>query len=124
MADAMPGLVSYVDADMRYQYLNRAYRDWFGLDPEALVGKTPLEVSGPDGFKSFERHLRRALGGEQVVYEEIVKFQHGGTRTVRGYFVPDHGGDGAVHGIFSFTTDITRERASEEALRRAHRDAV
>jgi PAS domain S-box-containing protein len=124
VADAMPGLVSYIDADLRYRYMNRAYLDWFGLDPEACLGKTPLDVAGPEGFKAFEPHLRRGLAGERLTYEETVPFQHGGARAVRGYIVPDRGADGHVQGIFSFTTDITSERQTEQALRRAHREAV
>jgi len=124
LADAMPGLVSYIDADQRYRYMNRAYSDWFGLDPEANLGKTPRAVATERGFKAFEPHLLRALAGERRIYQETIDFRHGGPRAVRGYLVPDRGADGKVHGVFSFTTDITRERESENALRRAHRDAM
>lgn len=124
LADSMPGLVSYIGADIKYHYMNRAYYDWFGLDPEANLGKSPRDVATEKGFAAFEPHLRRALGGEQLVYEDTIDFQHGGPRVVRGYLVPDRGPDGQVHGVFSFTADITRERETEDALRRAHREAL
>ena len=124
MADAMPGLVSYIDADLRYRYMNRAYREWFGIDPDAFIGKTARDVAGPEGYKGLEPHLLRGLAGERLVYEETIDFQHGGPRTIRGYLVPDQRSDGRVQGVFSFTADVTRERATEDALRRAHREAV
>jgi PAS domain S-box-containing protein len=124
LADSMPGLVSYIGSDLRYHYMNRAYHDWFGIDPEASLGKTPLDVASEEGFKAFEPHLRRALAGERLVYEDTIDFRVGGPRTVRGYLVPDRGADGEVHGVFSFTADITRQRETEDALRRAHREAV
>lgn len=124
LADSMPGLVSYIDAGLRYRYMNRAYFDWFGLDPEANLGKTPREVATAAGFKAFDPHLRRALAGEKLVYEETIDFRAGGPRAVRGYLVPDRGADGVVHGVFSFTADITRQRETEDALRRAHREAM
>jgi len=124
LADAMPGLVSYIDADSRYRYMNRAYRDWFGLDPADHLGKTPGETVGSPAFEAFRPYLDRALAGEQLIYEDTIPFQHGGARAVRGYLVPDRGADGGVHGVFSFTTDITRERETEAALRRAHREAM
>ncbi len=124
LADSLPGLVSYIGADLRYQYMNRAYADWFGLEPEANLGKTPREVATEDGFRVFEPHLRRALAGERLIYEETIGFRVGGPRAVRGYLVPDRGADGMVHGVFSFTTDVTRERDTETALRRAHREAM
>jgi PAS domain S-box-containing protein len=124
LADAMPGLVSYIDADSRYRYMNRAYFDWFGLDPEAHLGHTPGDVVGTAAFDAFRPYLNRALAGERLVYEDTIPFQAGGTRAVRGYLVPDRGADGAVHGVFSFTADITKERETEAALRRAHREAM
>lgn len=124
LADSMPGLISYIGADLKYRYMNRAYFDWFGIDPDAGVGTTPREVATEEGFKRFEPHLRRALAGERLVYEETIDFRQGGPRAVRGYLVPDRGADGAVHGVFSFTADITRQRETEDALRRAHREAM
>lgn len=124
VADAMPGLISYIGADLKYRYMNRAYFDWFGLDPEANLGKTPRDVATEEGFRTFAPHLERALAGERIVYEETVEFRHGGPRAVRGYLVPDRGADGAVHGVFSFTADITPQRETEDALRRAHREAI
>lgn len=124
LADSMPGLVSYIGADLKYRYMNRAYLDWFGLDPEANLGKTPRDIATEEGFRAFEPHLMRALAGERLVYEDTIRFRHGGSRTVRGYLVPDRGADGSVHGVFSFTADITRQRETEDALRRAHREAI
>ncbi len=124
LADSMPGLVSYIGADLTYRYMNRAYFDWFGLDPEASLGMTPRDLATEDGYRAFEPHLKRALAGERLVYEETIRFRNGGPRAVRGYLVPDRGADGAVHGVFSFTADITHQRETEDALRRAHREAM
>ncbi len=124
LADSMPGLVSYIDAGLCYRYMNRAYFDWFGLDPEAHLGKTPRDLATEVGFKAFEPHLRRALMGEKLVYEETIDFRALGPRAVRGYLVPDRGADGVVHGVFSFTADVTPQRETEDALRHAHREAM
>ena len=124
LADCMPGLASYIGADLRYRYMNRAYAEWFGLDPEADLGKTPRDVATDEGFKTVERHLARALAGETVVYEETIEFRRSPPRAVRGHFVPDRGPGGAVRGVFSFVSDITRQRETEDALRHAHREAI
>jgi len=124
LADAIPGLVSYIGADGRYRYVNRAYRDWFARDPDEWVGKSPLDATTPEGREAFAPHFRRALAGHMVDYEETIRFRYGGTRTVRGRLMPDFGPGGEVQGVFSFTVDITRERAAEDDLRRAHREAL
>lgn len=37
--DALPSLVSYVDKDLIYRYVNALYQDWFGLSKEHCIGK-------------------------------------------------------------------------------------
>jgi PAS domain S-box-containing protein len=124
MADAMPGLVSYIDAGFRYRYMNRTYREWFGIEPEFHIGDRPDEVTGPAAAAKLRPHFERALAGERVVYEVTSDFLHGPQRTVRGHLEPDRRPDGTVAGVFSFTLDITHERNTEQELRLAHRQAV
>ena len=38
MADAVPILISYVDREERYRFVNRAYERWFGADPSDVLG--------------------------------------------------------------------------------------
>lgn len=124
LADSVPGLVSYIDPAMRYRFVNRAYRDWFDVDPNIYLGKTPLEVAGPAGYARFEPHLKRGLAGEVVTYEIEVPFQRGGPRHVRGHLVPDIAPDGHVRGMFSLTLDVGLERAELSVRDTAHRVAM
>jgi len=47
-ADNLPVLVAYIDSERRFRFANSIYRDWFGLDPEAILGRTAREVLDPD----------------------------------------------------------------------------
>jgi len=44
----LPVLVAYIDSERRFRFANSIYRDWFGLDPEAILGRTAREVLDPD----------------------------------------------------------------------------
>jgi signal transduction histidine kinase/ActR/RegA family two-component response regulator len=124
LADSVPGLVSYIDPQMRYRFVNRCYRDWFGVDPQTFLGKTPLEVAGPAAFATFEPFLKRGLAGEVVTYETEVPFQHGGPRAIRGHLVPDLAPNGRARGLFSLTIDIGLERAELSVRDTAHAVAL
>ena len=36
IADHLPALIAYVDADQRYRFNNQAYESWIGQTPESL----------------------------------------------------------------------------------------
>ena len=39
-------MVAYWDRDQRCRLANRAYEEWFGIRPEALIGKHMRELLG------------------------------------------------------------------------------
>ena len=61
MADAVPILISYVDREQRYRFVNRAYERWFGVDRSQIEGKTLAEVLGPEAYDLVRDHAARAL---------------------------------------------------------------
>jgi len=119
IADALPVLISYVDADLRYQFNNREYEQWFGLAREELRGRTLAEVVGDAAFEVVRPHVERALAGEPVEYETLIPYRHAGERWVRATYTPDIDGDGRVRGYYALVVDISPERMRNEALRRS-----
>lgn len=120
IVDALPVLVSYIDAGHRYQFLNKTYERWFGGSRDAAVGKTVMEVLGPALFERLKEPLARALAGE-TVKAIIPAFAPAlGDRQFEATFTPDIGPDGVVRGTVDLVTDVTDrlalERAQEEAL--------
>src|SRR4029453_2143490 len=43
IADALPSLISYIDTQWRYVFVNEAYNRWFGLAPPEIVGRRVWE---------------------------------------------------------------------------------
>lgn len=124
LADTLPGLVSYLDAEVRYRFMNNRYRDWFGIDPDTYLGKTPEEVAGATAGALFRSWVTTALKGEVFTTENIAPFERGRPRPVRCYLVPDRDGHGRVRGVVSLTIDITREHDAMRALEEARDQAV
>jgi len=129
VTDAAPVLIAYVDTDMRYRFANAAYREWFDLDPDDMVGRRVEDLMEPDTFETTRNFAGRALQGEEVFYENIVWHQSLGRRYVSASLVPDYEADDMVSGYFSVVTDITERKESEEYEKRrlleaAHADRV
>lgn len=112
--DAVPLLISYVDADLRYRFANRAYAEWFTYPVSDVIGCTVWEVVGEAAFKVVEGYLREALAGKRTTYETVVPYEVGGTRYVHTDLIPDRDSQGVVQGYIAVISDITARRRAEE----------
>jgi PAS domain S-box-containing protein len=116
VTDAAPALIAYVDTAQRYRFVNRRSEDWLGVPPAEVLGRTMREVTGQI-YDQLRPHVEAALTGSEVTYELTVPKLDGGSRSVRGTYVPDVGEDGAVRGFVALVTDVTEHRALEAQLR-------
>ncbi len=114
--DALPVLVSYVGADERYRFASGAYERWFGLEPNAIVGRHLREVLGADGYGAVRERVQRALGGESVSFETDLSYADGSSRCIEASYVPQRGPDGTISGFVALVRDIS-ERKLLERLR-------
>lgn len=89
MADSVPALIAHVDADLRYQFANKAYGRWFGKDPAQIVGRSMDEVLGPAHFAKAWPYIDRVLKGERVQFEAEVTNAAGETRVMFASYIPD-----------------------------------
>ncbi len=119
----MPGLVSRVDLEGRYQYASPGYERWFGRPLTDIVGRTQRELLGEARHAELAGLIDRARAGEVVRYESHVRTLHG-ERYVLGTLVPDLDDDGQVRGHFTFVTDISERKRTEEALQSVQRQLL
>jgi PAS domain S-box-containing protein len=116
--DALPVLVSYVDADKRYQFVSAAYERWFGRPKAEILGRRVEEVVGTAAYQGIRPHIERALSGERVTWEAEVPYSHGGARFVEATYIPQIDEDGRIAGCVAFVADLT-ERKNFERFRTA-----
>lgn len=67
--DAVPGLVSSVDSDLRYLGVNRQLAATFNLPPESFIGKEVGFIESRPGFAEFVRQF--FASSEQTVSKEV-----------------------------------------------------
>lgn len=117
IADALPAMMSYVDAHQRYVFANKAYEVWFGQTADEVRGMHVRDVLGTAGYASVRSHLEFALLGSRQTFEAEIVYRALGLRSVEVTYVPDIGSDGGVAGIFVMVVDMTERKKAEKALR-------
>jgi len=114
VTDNMPALISYIDKDARYQFVNRTYGTWMGIDTAGMVGQSMLAVLGAEEFAKRRAHVDRALSGERSDFD-IESTWLGVHRHLHGTYVPDVV-DGRVEGLYVLMSDVTAEKAAEARM--------
>ncbi|MBD3415046.1 MAG: PAS domain S-box protein [Candidatus Aminicenantes bacterium] len=118
ITDNVPALVSYVDKDGYYRFINKQYKEWFGIPKKEILGKHYTQVLGKAAQKRIKDYIKKALSGKQVSYEEKLPYKLGGTRWVKADYVPDVDDEGDISGFFALVTDITDRKQTEKAIER------
>ncbi len=117
VTDNVSGLISYVDRDERYRFINAVYEQWFAQPREQLLGLTVREALGDQAYALAKQYMAQVLEGQQVSFENTVSYADGVVRTVLTTYVPDTEVDGEIVGFYALVTDITARKQAEERLR-------
>ncbi|UXY14231.1 PAS domain S-box protein [Chitiniphilus purpureus] len=115
ITDQLPALVCYLDREGRYQFANATFRTWYGVDPDAMLGKTVGEALGAQHARDVQPYWERALAGEALTYErqETRAGQH---RYASCTYLP-HLQDDQVIGCYVMVQDITDSKQLELSLK-------
>lgn len=117
ITDAIPAFVSYVDADKRYRFANRAYEEWFDVKMNIDGGVKAIDVLGRFNYRRAKPFMDRALTGELVSYEPELRNASGGVKYIHTEYIPDMAPDGTVRGFVVVGNDITERKLAEMQLR-------
>jgi diguanylate cyclase (GGDEF)-like protein/PAS domain S-box-containing protein len=115
ITDNMPVLIAYIDRDLRYQFANALYEQWFGVPREQIIGRTVEEAFGRDFYVKRRKHLNKCFDGHTVKVEIDVG-DGAALRVVLSEFIP-HVRDGVVLGAYVLSTDVTAARQYETRLK-------
>lgn len=117
ITDALPVLISYVDADLHYRFVNKTYEDWFEISREQILNRKVCDIIGEKGYEPVKPIVDRSLKGERVSDEIKTYYQTKGARYMKFNTIP-HWQDGKVVGLYALITDVTAEKEAEEVLHR------
>lgn len=108
----VPALIAYVDAECRYVYANRQYRERFATGGTDIERRTVAQVLGPERYAIAAPIIERALQGETQSYDWE---PFPGVWQAINY-VPRRDASGTVEGYYVLGTDITERRRTGERI--------
>ena len=120
--DQIPVTVSYIDAEGRYRYINRAQETWLGKTDAQVLGCPVRDVVGDEVWANIEPHLNTALSGVSVPLERQRVNRLGEPVWHSGHHVPDVNDDGDVVGVYTVFFDTSQRALAEQALRHSEQE--
>jgi PAS domain S-box-containing protein len=114
VADNIPALVSYMDQDRRYRFVNQRYAENFRKPVADMIGKPYRDVVGEAYYQATLNNANAAFSGQHVSYETTIDLPEIGTRWLTVSYTPDVEEPCNVKGIFIAAYDITERKQAEE----------
>ncbi|WP_375505306.1 PAS domain-containing protein [uncultured Nostoc sp.] len=121
ITDSLPALISYVDANQRYRFVNRTYEVWFDRSRDEILGMHSRELLGEAVYQVAEPYIKQALAGQIKTYEVEVPYPSG-KKHVSVTYIPDFDCNAQVRGYYTLVTDISDRKRAEEALQASERE--
>lgn len=118
--DNVPVLIAYVDSDLVYRFVNKAYEKSVGIHRDLICGRRVDEVLGRERFMEREIHMERALAGMRQSFEVTVPGEDGNPRYAEATYIPQFDAAGQVQGYFALFHDITDRRLAQQGLKEAY----
>jgi diguanylate cyclase (GGDEF)-like protein/PAS domain S-box-containing protein len=116
IADSIPALIGYWNRDLRCEFANDAYRAYFGIPPQQMIGLHLRELLGEKLFDLNSPHANAALAGEAQRFQRRVITADGTARDTEGQYLPDRDEAGTVRGFYVLVTDVSELTAAKGEL--------
>jgi len=119
ITDALPVMISYIDCEHRYRFVNRGYEEWFQIPRAELENRHMRDLLGEDLYQELLPKLALALSGQPIHYENVLT-REGTSHNLEITYVPDFDGK-EVKGTYVLIQDVTERKQLERQLLRSQR---
>ena len=119
LAENIPDIVTRYNRDLRHIFVNTAASHATGLPPEALIGKTNLEMGhDPKQVEFWMRHVQNVFATGKPETMEFQWMAPDGLRYQQTVITPEFDVDGSVKTVLCVTHNLTDLKRTEESLRK------
>lgn len=116
--NSIPLLISYIDNNFEYKFVNQTYEKWFGFSKDFYIGNKVPKALGEQAFKLVANQMSAALHGEPQNFEIEIPYKSDNaiiSKTVQCQYLPDKNARGIVQGFFAIVNDITEIKKAVQA---------
>ena len=115
--DNIPDSVAYLNRERRILFANKHFAEQRGSTPEAIIGRTTVELMGAEGAAWIAQRTQKVFDrGEVATYERQMSMPDGAVRTFHVKAVPDVDAGGDVQGMYVVAHDITEVKEAQAAV--------
>jgi two-component system, cell cycle response regulator len=118
--DSIDAGIAFVDAEQRYQFVNRFYEIRFNRSRETMLGKYVRDVIGVETYANVKGHIDRVLKGEPQSFEFGITYLDGQCAYISSCLTPAFNSNKQIIGYYLFVFDITERRHLEQSLQAAN----
>lgn len=119
ITDSLPVLISYIDVNYYYRFVNRGYEEWYKLPRNKIENRPIKEIISDVVYEYILPKLNQAFLGQIVSFENNV-LRDGKLHYIEVTYVPDKNGD-RVMGTYVLIQDVTERKQLERQLLRSQR---
>lgn len=109
----VPVMIAQVGADERYVFVNSQYAEFFGRQPDDIIGRSVREVLGETSYRLAHPHLALAFDGHIIQFDLEIDRPDGEHKTLLVRYAPAMSAGDKVRSIVSAVTDVTDRKALE-----------
>ena len=120
ITDAMPALISYVNKEHCYEFVNREFEKWFNRSRKEIINHHLRDVLGEQEYNNLSIHIARAMLGQAVNFEIEHSRDPDNVRISNKTYIPHFDEQRNVIGFFALEQDVTEQRRTARALKHAY----
>jgi PAS domain S-box-containing protein len=121
LVDSLPDIVFTLDHEERHTGVYGQWLKNFNVSAEMFLGKTAIDLFGAEAGEVHHLANRKALGGENVVYDWQYSDEKG-EHYIQTHLTPLRDRDNRIQGIVGVGRDITVLEQAEQRLREYARE--
>ncbi len=120
ITDNIPAQISYVDAGLRYRFVNAQYEKDFNRPRSEITGLLVQELWGDDVWQDVKPYVDKVFEGNVPGVDFDISIEIlGKTHVRKSTYIPDRDVSGKVTGYFVLSEDVTVSRQRESDLEQA-----
>lgn len=112
-------MIAYWGNDLVCKYANRAYLDWFGVEPKSLVNKMSIQTLLGLFYLPNEPYINAALKGDVQVFRRDIQSPSGHSRHAITTYCPAFKGN-HITGFYMHIEDASPSDAVSKPAQRVH----
>lgn len=125
ITNSVPAMISYVDCQQKYQFVNKKYEEWYRISRDKIIGMSMSDVKGHELYYKILPNILSALSGNEVIFEfEVLLSAYQNNLLFnplnqekslkekkkvffKSIYIPDMNTEKEIKGLFIMTEDIT-----------------